>query len=161
MTPWFGTLAAALLALGALCSPTMCWGKPADLPGEVTQECWDEEKPEGIPTPPRAGDASEESEAPPASLPNRDFRSTRRNRVDIRRNLRDTNLVEDEDGRREEMLRSTVPLETRPPERYEVRAHSDGLQLAQYYEVVCPNPTLHMKTATGLPFCDFLFLLCL
>ncbi|MCI0685420.1 MAG: hypothetical protein L0Y71_25245 [Gemmataceae bacterium] len=41
MIQWIGAAVAALLTLGALCSPTIAWAKPADLPAEVQQQCPD------------------------------------------------------------------------------------------------------------------------
>lgn len=61
MIPWIGTVVAALLTLGALCSPSIAWAawaKPADLPANVQQQC-----PEG-----RDGQQAEGFRARPSDL---------------------------------------------------------------------------------------------
>jgi hypothetical protein len=62
MFPWLGSLCAAALAVGMLCSPTFCRAKPPDLPRDITQQC-----PEGRDGPHAAG--FPERPAPPETPP--------------------------------------------------------------------------------------------
>ena len=134
MYQWIGTVFATLLALGGLCSPSISWGKPPDLPGGIDQQCPEgRERQQGdgfgqrpeTPEPPTASsrEAGEEQEAPPATQQIR-VPTERRRGVNVQpERTRERQRPTSEDVRHREMLRVTQPLETqpqRPMEEFEV-----------------------------------------
>ncbi len=143
MCQWIGSLFAAALALGALCSPTISWSKPPDLPGDISQQCPEgrdgpqaagfAERPAPLETsarpqtqldrpvdpinsprpaaqPDRSADAAEEQDAPPQHQTYRAPTESRRINLPTQLGRRAMNRNSSDEARRQEMLRSTMPL---------------------------------------------------
>lgn len=182
----FPRIGIALLLVGAASPSAICLAKPADLPGDVTQQCLaarDGQQIEGFSQRPdavealpvrtapmrtreqprnrpvRDTDSFEEQDAPSARVPYRDATERRHTTPAPAAPLRDTNRRTADDDRRQEMLRSTQPLDTLPQRPVaEVIAET-----VQYYEVppkafTGPFPAPHYEDSSLQPDDELSFL---
>ncbi|GEM_PF-5591002 len=176
-----GIAAFAMLLFGAISPSAICHAKPADLPGEVGQRCpvgrdgqqieGFSQRPDAVETPPpgstpiRARElprtrpardigSFEEQDAPPVRLNYRDPTERRGTSATPASRIRELIRRSSDDDRRQEMLRSTQPLDTLPkrPANEGVTLPEEELEAVQYYEVppkVFTGPLSHPRYEEG------------